>query len=597
MMHSRAQKIIAILLLVLGLQIWLTIGHGHGIDVFVFHWHRIGLIGAYPQALIWAAAIALIPPARRFVFAQLQRMRDPSPAARAWSAVAIAIASTCYLLWTGHYQHRDFIAKFHDEFMHLLQIQMLAHGHLWYPQHPLADFFESFHIFVKPVYASIYFPGTALAYVPIVWLRIPFWIATAIVSGASVGVLYRVVSEFLDGVCGALAALLLISLTMFRYLSLIVMSHSVMLLLGLTLIWAYLRWRKEHSLAWAAAIGAIGGWAAITRPADALCYAIPIAVAMLAWLLQQRRGTFVRTVLVIVACAAPFIALQLALDRGVTGHWLLTPYRVYCDMFTPQMSFGFHRIDPNARPQTTLQQRIDYYRDFTVGAVAAHRPELVLRTWAQDRLPCIATFALPNPLLLILLPIGLMALRGRRWLLVGVLPIWIALYSFFAYVMPHYVVVIAPAVIFLVLLGMRALEQAWPRANQAIAVGCTIAIAGMCLRELPEFNHHVRDDPFNTPTMLANARLPSLIKRPAIVLFRYEPHTNPHNEPVYNVDVPWPDDAPIIRAHDLGARNHELFDFYAARQPQREVYLFDRATGALHDLGNVAALARSYNRP
>jgi hypothetical protein len=30
----------------------------------------------------------------------------------------------------------------------------------------------------------------------------------------------------------------------------------------------------------------------------------------------------------------------------------------------------------------------------------------------------------------------------------------------------------------------------------------------------------------------------------------------------------WPDDAPIIRAHDLGERNAELFRYYAARKPQ-----------------------------
>jgi hypothetical protein len=54
----------------------------------------------------------------------------------------------------------------------------------------------------------------------------------------------------------------------------------------------------------------------------------------------------------------------------------------------------------------------------------------------------------------------------------------------------------------------------------------------------------------------------------------------------------WPDDARIIRAHDLGPeRNRELFRYYAQRQPQRTVYRFDRMTATLTRLGNVVDLA------
>jgi hypothetical protein len=46
---------------------------------------------------------------------------------------------------------------------------------------------------------------------------------------------------------------------------------------------------------------------------------------------------------------------------------------------------------------------------------------------------------------------------------------------------------------------------------------------------------------------------------------------------VYNVDVAWPDDALIIRAHDLGARDVEIIEYYGRAQPQRNVYVVDRA--------------------
>ena len=51
---------------------------------------------------------------------------------------------------------------------------------------------------------------------------------------------------------------------------------------------------------------------------------------------------------------------------------------------------------------------------------------------------------------------------------------------------------------------------------------------------------------------------PKAVQQPAIILFRYRTGDNVNEEPVYNVDVMVPDDAPIIRAHDLGPqRNRE----------------------------------------
>jgi len=62
---------------------------------------------------------------------------------------------------------------------------------------------------------------------------------------------------------------------------------------------------------------------------------------------------------------------------------------------------------------------------------------------------------------------------------------------------------------------------------------------------------------------------------------------------VHNSETLWPDDAQFIRAHDLGSRNHELIDYYARRQPDRRVYLLDRAANSIQELGTVRELARS----
>ena len=169
-------------------------------------------------------------------------------------------------------------------------------------------------------------------------------------------------------------------------------------------------------------------------------------------------------------------------NKGVTGQWLKTPYRLYADLFTPQMSFGFHEFDPTIRPQTTLPQRQAYYDEFTIPAAQAHRPDRILSTWLKIRFPLLAKVDLPNRLLLLLFPLGLIQLKRRCGLaLCAVLPIYLAFYSLFAYLLPVYCIVIAPPITALVLLGKKFLQHVAGPRQAAMEVFLTIAIAALCI--------------------------------------------------------------------------------------------------------------------
>jgi hypothetical protein len=392
---------------------------------------------------------------------------------------------------------------------------------------------------------------------------------------------------------------MLLGLTIFRQISLIIMSHTNMLLLGLIIVWAWPQWRRSRRWPWLAAIGFFSGWAAITRPIDAMAWVAPVGVALLYDLRRESWRAMITRLAIVVAASLPLFALQIVFNIGVTGNPFRTPYAAYLDRFSPQSLWGVGGREI-ARPDTTLQQKLDYYDDFTAPAMREHELRKMPGIWLKERFPQMAYIMLPSVLLLTLVPLGVAQARHNvDWLVLAAPPaLFVALYSTFAYLLPHYIVVHAAGVIFLALLGRRRLIATWP--NGFLTCASALLIIAFSLPAFAELNWEMRDDLFVRPIMQFNyVQLPKLVKEPAIVLYRYRTGDNVHEEPVYNVDVVNPEDAPIIRAHDLGVqRDLELFKYYAQRQPQRTVYLVERhlvverRTSPIAELGNVAELVR-----
>jgi hypothetical protein len=625
MIGLRSRQVWTLALLASGAALWALVEwsararHGHG-------------PGPVRWALVAAAvALASAPAVRRAVNGLLDRIRHPSPRALDRATLGVALGSTCYFVLTAFLQDRDLFPKTHDEGSYVIGMRMLARGRLWMEAHPLADFFDTFYVIVKPVYASLYFPGTALLYAPGDWLNWPTWVMSVVLSGAAVGLLYRIITELVDGAAGALAALMMVSLSWFRMLSVLVFSQVPMLLLALLLIWAWLRWRRDGKLGWALAMGMFAGWAAIVRPLDALCYAIPVGVAVLADLYRGRgrrpsplpspgvpgegekrawRQRLLVPVLIVVG-AAPFLGLQLYFNKGVTGRWLQTPYTYYLERDQPRTSLGFHAFDPALVPESALAQKRDYYRQFMHHFIQEHQPATVLGVWARKSLPMLFEATLPARVLVVLVPVGLLGLTDiRRRVVWAPLPLFVAGYVLNTFFLEHYAAAVIPAVLLSVVLGLRALEEAWPTRAGFIRAAGTLVVVVVSLTSLYEFNpvataldrdeatkrkHRIDDETFRSPTLRFAREVEGMVEKPAVVLFRYPPGSPVSTiieEPVYNTDVAWPDDAPVIRAHDLGERNREIFDYYAQRQPERMFYRFDRATGTVTPIGKARDLAR-----
>jgi hypothetical protein len=302
--------------------------------------------------------------------------------------------------------------------------------------------------------------------------------------------------------------------------------------------------------------------------------------------------------------AAPFCALQLAFDYGVTGHALRPPISEYGRANFPGLELGY-RPHPEAQagsPSLRPQVR-DFYDIFLKENLTWHARKPFKEAFLHDRLEQHADCALPVHAFYVLLPLGLVGLWRRPHagvaaaLIVGALALPFV-YTFWPPWVRFYGMLSAIGFIVPALLGAELVRRTFPRAGAAVA----LAVVALSIGAMPEvrsaFGRQPWDD-IRDRTVQAqfltdiNVKLGSLGQTPAVVLFRYVPgHAPVFEEPVYNIDSANPDDAEVIRANDLGERNREIFDYYAKREPRRFFYRYDRQTLELTPLGWDKDLAK-----
>jgi hypothetical protein len=557
-------------------------------------WRRLIVVG-------WAlglAAISIIPLFRRSLLVLIRRLRSVSVVGRRWTTLLVFVVATAYLLLTAHLQGRDFDMNIQDEMMYLVQAQLIAHGHLWLPAHPMADFFQELFLFHTPVYASMYFPGTALLYATTVWFHIPNWFLSAMISGAAVAMTYRVLAEMVDNLSGLLGAMLLVACAAFRWTSIMVMSHPLLMLQGLLMFWCFLHWRRGGRLRWLALFGALAGWAAVTRPIDAIAWATPPLACVALDLWRAPRATQVKALALMALAATPFLSLQLILDKGVTGRWLETPAQAFHHRYFPATFQHGGETLASADLPAALPQYKTYYQTFIIPGATFYKQQHLL-----ERIPFGVVHTIPATWLLFFMPLGVVALATRRhWALAGVFVLFVLGYMTFMFFASHYLVVVTPIGLFIVVLGARQLERlvaAGPLKN-FVACFAVLGLAATAVACLPELNKGMRDEPNVSQEISDFNRQMKQAQRPAVVFFHWQrdpedptrlknPNAWKHEE-VYNIDAAWPDDSPVVRVQDLGPRDVDLVRYYAERQPSRVFYRYQQDTRQLTRLGTATEL-------
>jgi hypothetical protein len=538
-------------------------------------------------SLFAATAAFAVPPVRRGTLRALAWLERQRPLALAAGVFLISLIELAHAaLSADHY----FAPKSHDEHSYALSARMLSAGRLWAPGPEAADSFESFHMITRPVYASIYPPGTGLLHAPGLLLGAPDWWTSVALAALAIAAGFLLLREWVRSDLALVGAMLALGSPELRKQSILIMSQVPSLLLGELTLLAAIHWLRRPGAWRAVGLGLAAGMHLITRPQDAACVLLPVAFLTLPTALRSR-STWARSLVACAAAASPFGALMATQNIGLTGSPFRSGYWAYTQAMQPGTGFLDHSA--TSRPQTVIPQKIEY--NDTFGRQARQewgRESVVGVEWR--RISEAVGGALPSAGFAVLLPLGIARLAtGRRTRIA----LWVAgcfafVYGTFTFFLPHYVISSSFLIVTMVVAAPLSIRSGRVR-RAAISLLGLVALATM-IASFPGVNPRAADTQFFPGVLtLADDAERSLPIRPALLLFKFTPGHPLHQEPVYNLRS-WDIDAhDVIRAHDLTPElNRKLFESYAHRTPRRYVYRFDRTTATITPLGWVDDLAR-----
>lgn len=258
------------------------------------------------------------------------------------------------------------VPRIHDEFSYMLMGETFARGHVTNPSPPLPEFFDTFHVLVRPAYVSKYFPvqgifvaigqklgghpeigawlSSALACAAVAWM-LQAWITPgwALLGASLVAVQYGIYSYWSQTYWGGMGTAL----------------GGALFFGALRRLWDRFCWSNSLWLALALLV------LANSRPLEGALAALPAILVLTYQIFKSRRwsevGFWSQFVLPSLGVLALGAFATGSYNHAITGSALKPPYVVHEEQYQESPPFIFLQKRP---PLTYSSVWLRYYYEF-----------------------------------------------------------------------------------------------------------------------------------------------------------------------------------------------------------------------------------------
>jgi hypothetical protein len=462
--------------------------------------------------------------------------------------------------------------QYHDEFSYLLAADTFAHGHLTNPPHPMALFLDTFHVLQQPTYASMYPPAQGAALAVGQFLGNP-WIGVLLSTAGMCAAVLWMLQGWLPAPWAFLGASILVlrigvlSYWMNSYWGGAVAAIGGALVMGaLPRIFRYQRPRDGVLL------GLGVGILANSRPLEGFALCIPVAVALVWWLLSRKspgwRAALVRVALPVTGVLVFTAAFMGYFNWRVTGNPALLAHTLDDRMHMTVSSFIFRSGEPRLN-YSNVQFEV-FYNVFARNQFDGTWDDLKRISW--EKVTESYDFFIGPALLLPFIMLARTLMDRRMRLLVVQCAICFIVSLTVVWFHPHYISPVVASCFALLVQMMRHLRHFKVR-GRPIGIGFTRAVVLCVIVMFPVQIIHGIPDQYRSPCSgmeggWTRARVASQLEQlpgNQLVLVRYAKLHCVHNEWVYNsADI---EHAKVVWAREIpGVDMNPLLEYFKGRK-------------------------------